>query len=82
MRQDAEGYFELRANDYPVKALNTEYAHFCFGLANLTAMANSEGTALHAISFAPIVDQDAVEHVHHFTLFASYLPNDDIVSQS
>ena len=51
VEQGSEGVFELRAEDYPVKAIDTEYAHFCFTLADLLAMGLNEDTALHGIAF-------------------------------
>ena len=51
VEQGSEGVFELRAEDYPVKDVDTEYAHFCFTLTDLVAMGLSEDTPLHAIAF-------------------------------
>ena len=51
VEQGSEGVFELRAEDYPVKDLDTEYAHFCFTLTELVAMGLSENDTLHGIAF-------------------------------
>lgn len=77
MSRDAEGFLELRANDYPIKEQDTEYAYFCFSYADLIIQGMPNNTSLHSIGFQPIVDPRATKYVHHFVLYAS--SNDETI---
>ena len=71
MANEAEGFLDLKAEDYPIKAIDTEYAYICFSLADLIAQGMPENAELHTIGFEPIVDPAAEKYVHHFILQAS-----------
>lgn len=73
MAAEAEGSIELTAKDYPIKAMDTEYAHFCFNYADLVNAGMPNNTQSHTIGVEPIID--SVKHVHHFVLYGS---QDDI----
>ena len=73
MAAEAEGSIELTAKDYQIKAMDTEYAHFCFNYTDLVNAGMPNNTQLHMIGVEPILD--SVKHVHHFILLSS---RDDI----
>jgi len=71
MAVEAEGFVEIKAQDHPIKPVDTEYAYFCASYADLVAQGMPEDTELHSIGFEPIIDPRGVKHVHHFILHAS-----------
>jgi hypothetical protein len=71
MEELAMGSFDLQANNYPVKAIDTEYAAFCFSWDDILAQGVPNVARSYVVGFEPIVDPRAVRHVHHFTLTAS-----------
>ena len=77
MASEAEGSFEFRAVDHPIKQVVTEYADFCFTNSDLIQMGMPADTGLHMIGFEPIIDEDAKAHVHHFILYGSSDTNED-----
>ena len=81
MASEADGFFEIRANNHPIAPIDTEYVNFCVTASELTAEwnvpADWNSDEYVAIGFEPIVDQRSERHVHHFVVYASYEPNDD-----
>jgi hypothetical protein len=77
MQNGAEGSFELRAFDYPIKAQETEYVDFCFSREDILAQGvpDVEGK-ISLIGFEPIVDEDAKAFLHHFIVWGSPNTND------
>jgi len=71
----SDASFTVRPIDYPVKAVATEYADFCFSSANLTALGVPIDSDLHIIGAQPVVDQGSAKYVHHFLVTASVLDN-------
>ena len=72
MMEQAEGYFEHRANNYTVGTNETQYVGFCIGRDDLIAQGvplNSD--PLYLIGFEPLVDPRAKEFVHHFVTTGS-----------
>jgi hypothetical protein len=64
MKAQADGSFELRANDYPIKPVETEYAYICFSYNDLIERGiPSDLDQMSMIAFEPIVDPRAVRHV-------------------
>jgi DOMON domain len=64
METDADGFFELRASDYAVKPIETEYAEFCFDYDDLIVMGVPAGLeSMSMIAFEAIIDQRALKHV-------------------
>jgi len=64
----ADGYFEMRGENHPIKTVETEYFNYCFSWEELQAMGIPDG-AFSVIGFQPI--ETAVEYLHHFTLFGA-----------
>jgi hypothetical protein len=71
MDAQAEGSIELTAKDHPIKAIDTEYAYFCFSYADLVNAGLPNNTALHTIGFEAIIDPRSAKHIHHFVLAGS-----------
>jgi hypothetical protein len=65
MEEEAEGSFELRAVDFPVPLQETFYGEFCFLYADWIDLGVPNGADLHMVGIEPIIDLDAVAHVHH-----------------
>lgn len=76
MSEGAEGSFELRAVDYPIKAIDTEYRKFCFAQTDLVQLGMRANTDLHVVGIEPVIDEDAKRYVHHFVLYASERTNE------
>jgi hypothetical protein len=76
MLRNAEGSFEIRAVDYPIKAKETEYVNFCFSREDILAQGVPDVDKLSFIGFEPIIDEDAVAMVHHFIVKTSANTND------
>jgi len=76
MKELSEGFFEVRAVNYTVKAIDTEYADFCFGRSDMLAQGVPAVDKLYIVGFEPIVDPRAVRHVHHFTVYGGSDAND------
>lgn len=72
MTNEAEGFIDIMAKNYPIKPIDTEYAYFCLSLADMIAQGMPADTELHTIGFEPIIDPRAAKHVHHFILQASF----------
>lgn len=64
------GSFDLRANNYPVKAIDTEYVNFCFSWDDILAQDVPQVARSYVVGFEAIVDSRAVRHIHHFSLHA------------
>ena len=77
MGEESEGNFELRAVDYAVKPIETEYVNFCFTNADLVRLGMPANADLHVVGIEPIIDQDSKEFVHHFVLTGSESPNEE-----
>lgn len=75
MAREAEGFIDIKANDYPIKPIDTEYAYFCVSYDELIAQGMPADTELHSIGFEPIIDPRAAKHVHHFILSGSAAGN-------
>lgn len=71
MDELAMGSFDLRASNYSVKAIDTEYATFCFSPDDILAQDVPQVARSYVVGFEPIIDPRAVRHVHHFTLYGS-----------
>jgi hypothetical protein len=68
MQTAADGSFEVRASDYPIKPRSTEYARFCASKEDILAQGVPDVENLNIVGFEPIVDDDTVAFVHHFTV--------------
>lgn len=78
MSEQAEGYFDVRANNHTIKAEDTEYAYFCFSRSNITDQGMPpDWENLLAIGFEPIIDPNSARHVHHFIVYGSSEPFDN-----
>ena len=75
MDTEAEGSFELRANDFLIPTRATEYKSFCFLESDLIEGGMPEDISLHSIGIEPIVDERSALHVHHFLIYGSTDPN-------
>ena len=80
MKEQAEGSFEISAQDYEIPTNETTYAYFCFMYADLIAKGVPEDADLHIIGFEPIIDKDTSQYVHHFVMTGSPDPNVNITS--
>lgn len=80
MAEQAEGFVDIKAQDHPIKAIDTEYAYICVSYADLIAQGMPADTELHSIGFEPIIDPRGKKHVHHFILQAS--PDGNATSDS
>jgi hypothetical protein len=78
MEEEAEGSFEPRAVDFRVPLQETFYREFCFSYADLIDLGVPNGADLHMVGIEPIIDLDAVAHVHHVVLTASFEPQNDM----
>lgn len=76
MKSGAEGSFELRALNYPIKAQETEYADFCFSKEDILAQGVPDVEKLSVIGFEAIISEEAKAMVHHFIVRASPNAND------
>jgi hypothetical protein len=76
MQSEAEGSFELLTLDYPIKAQETEYADFCFSREDILAQGVPDVEKLSMIGFEAIIDEEAINMVHHFVLWGSTSTND------
>jgi len=75
MARDADGSFDLRAVDYPIRRDRvTDYEHFCFSQAELIAL-GIPADGVHMIGMEPVIDARA--HVHHFILYGSTTETND-----
>jgi hypothetical protein len=75
MQTGAEGSFELRASDYPIKLMDTEYALFCISREDILAQGAPDVEKLTIVGFEPIVDDDTRAFVHHFIVNGSTSTN-------
>ena len=71
MEESAMGFFDLRANNYPIKARNTEYVTFCFSQDDILVQDVPQVARSYVVGFEAIVDSRAARHIHHFTLYGS-----------
>ena len=77
MGEESEGNFELRAVDYAVKPIVTEYVNFCFTNTDLVRLGMPANADLHVVGIEPVIDQDSKAFVHHFVLTASESPHEE-----
>jgi hypothetical protein len=71
MQSGAEGSFELRASDYPIKEQETEYKDFCFSREDILAQGVPDIEKMSIIGYEAIIDEDAKAMVHHFIVRGS-----------
>jgi hypothetical protein len=76
MAAEAEGSFDIRANNFAIPRRATTYQNFCFLETDLAAMGMPTNAPLHFIGIQPIVDERATPHIHHFIVYGSQNPND------
>ena len=68
MTVEAEGYFELRANNYTIPKNVTTYYSFCISWNDILAQGVPDGVPMHVIGFEPIMEASSGPYWHHFTL--------------
>jgi dopamine beta-monooxygenase len=83
MDRDASGSFFVGASNYSVPVNETTYVNFCVKYKNLLAQAvlSSQDVKKHIIGIEPFIDPRAVKHVHHFLVYGSVNPGDDLDCQ-
>lgn len=69
LQKSMEGFLDTRAQDYPIKPIETEYAHFCFSLSDLLKQGMPADEELHIIGIEPMIDRDTARYVHHFVVY-------------
>lgn len=69
MQQESVGYFEMKGDNHLIPNVDTEYFDYCYSWDDLLAQGVPE-EKFSVVGFEPILD--AIEHLHHFTLFGSY----------
>jgi hypothetical protein len=74
MKNQSEGSFEIRATNYTIKQLDTEYKHFCFSREDLIALGVPD-KPIQVIGWEPIVSNGSTSFVHHFLVYGSQNPN-------
>ena len=76
MGKHADGTFELRASEYPIKPVDTEYVSICIGRDELIAQGVPNTTDLmNVIGFEPFITEGSEPFVHHFIVTGSPFPN-------
>jgi hypothetical protein len=75
MQTAADGSFEVRASDYPIKPRSTEYARFCASKEDILAQGVPDVETLNIVGFEPIVDDDSRAFIHHFAVTGSTRTN-------
>ncbi|GAX16953.1 hypothetical protein FisN_5Hh331 [Fistulifera solaris] len=71
MKQESIGFFEMKGDNHPIPNVDTEYFDYCYSWDDLLAQ-GVPAEKFSVVGFEPILD--AIEHLHHFTLFGSYEP--------
>lgn len=71
MDAQADGYFEVRAENYTVKPIETEYAYFCVDQDDLIAQGVPMDEPLNVIGYLPIFDSG---YVHHALAYGGFTP--------
>jgi hypothetical protein len=67
MAQFSNGTFDLRASQYPIKTMETEYVEICVTRDDLIAQGVPNTTdLLNVIGYEPIVTSGSEPYVHHF----------------
>ena len=62
------------ADNYPIKPIDTEYAHFCLSGDDLRDQGIDLDTGVTMVGIEPDVTS---KYVHHFTVYASFSENND-----
>lgn len=70
MKAQADGFFEIRAVNYTIKQIDTEYKHFCFSRRALIAL-GAPDQPIHVIGWEPILDPGSSPFVHHFLAYGT-----------
>jgi hypothetical protein len=82
MTKHADGFFELRSSNYPIKTIDTEYVDLCFTREDLVAQGVPNTTdLLNVIGFEPILNKGSEPYVHHFLVSASSLNTCDNMNE-
>jgi hypothetical protein len=77
MDVEADGFFEVRADNYTVKPIVTEYAYFCVNRADLIAQGVPMDEPLNIVGYLPIFDSG---YVHHALAYGGFFPSLDCSS--
>lgn len=70
MAVEAEGYFEVNANNFTIPANVTTYHSFCISWKEILAQGVPDGVPLHAMGFEPLLAASSSAYWHHFTVSA------------
>ena len=70
MAVEAEGYFEINANNSIIPANVTTYYSFCISWKDILAQGVPDGVPLHVVGFEPRLDADSAAYWHHLTVSA------------
>jgi Copper type II ascorbate-dependent monooxygenase, N-terminal domain/DOMON domain/Copper type II ascorbate-dependent monooxygenase, C-terminal domain len=70
---EAEGTFELRANNYTIPSTETTYQIYCWDTNDLIALGIPVNESLHMIGAEAIISDSTRKYVHHFILRANAL---------
>ena len=67
--EQSDGYFELTAQDYPIKPIDTEYVSFCLTWSEVRAQLPPDLDSFMVIGVEELIDEDTAPYIHHFTAF-------------
>jgi dopamine beta-monooxygenase len=70
MAEEADGFFDIRAPNHTIAAIETEYVQFCISRQDLIAQGVPDTQdLLSVIGFEPILTEETAPYVHHFLVY-------------